>query len=47
MVRFLAIVKIATYYLLLERRFVGPLSHACLPWLKPLVTPLLKNGIVV
>jgi len=38
--RFVGIVKITTYYLILERRLEGLLSQACSPWLKPLVTPM-------
>jgi len=37
---FLGIVKITTYYLILERQLVGPLAKLASPWLKPLVTPL-------
>jgi len=41
LLRLLGIVKNRTYYLILERRLVGPLSQACpASWLKPLVTPL-------
>jgi len=40
----LRVVKIATYYLILEQQqLVGPLSHAFPPpppWLKPLLMPL-------
>jgi len=35
--------KIMTYYLILEIRLVGPLTKlAPLPWLNPLVTPLVS-----
>jgi len=43
MFKFLAIVKITTYYLIPDRQLVGPLNQACpLLWLKPLITPLVR-----
>jgi len=50
MLRFLAIIKITTYYVILDQRLVGhlaKLASSLSPWLKPLVTSLLLTMCII